>query len=189
LFSGFPATDTEKSLWLDPGEVAHRSNLTLALPTYLPDNVDTQILRDDIVPASRGATGWEARIFLLPNMDTDAPNIAIYESKPKTEQETGQCDPKDCQTSDISGTSVTCRVVIPSPGVVVAQPPPPTATPPEMNPRLRCEWQTDQMWFQVEFGWVLAGGAPTGVSPDMRAEMMQTVTSMVDKPFTIAPNS
>jgi len=186
-YSGFAGTDTEKSLWLTLGEVAYRVNFALALPTYLPANINDQILRDDIVPASGGATGREARIFLIPNDGTGAPTIAIYESAPKTDVGTGQCDPQDCQTSDIDGTTVTCRVIIPDPGVVVSQPPPPTGTPPELNPRLRCEWQTDQLWFQVEFGWTLTEAIPGGVSSDMRADEMRTVTSMIEKPYMINP--
>jgi hypothetical protein len=187
-YDGGPPTDTEKSLWLTLGELANHADLALTLPTYLPDNINSKFLRDDIVPASGGAPGSEARIFLIPNTNTGAPAIAIYESKAKTDQGTAQCDPKDCQMSDISRTSVTCRVIIPNPGVVVSQPPLPTGTPPERDPRLRCDWQNDQMSFQVEFGWLLTEAVPGGVSPGMRADAMQTITSMIDKPFTISPS-
>ncbi|MGD0115374.1 MAG: hypothetical protein ABSC13_05150 [Dehalococcoidia bacterium] len=187
-FDGGPPTDTEKSLWLAPQELSNRADLSLVLPNYLPNGINQRFIRDDIVPASGGASGSEAHVFLVTDYGTTAPTIAIYESKPKTAQETGQCDPKDCQTSDISGTSVTCRIIIPSPGVVVSQPPPPTATPPELNPRLRCEWQTDQMWAQVEFGWTLTEASPDGVPADLRADAMQVVTSMIEDPFTINPS-
>jgi hypothetical protein len=186
-YDGGPPSATEKSLMLTVTEVADRTPLTLTLPTYLPDGINQKFLRDDIVPASGGAQGSEARIFLVPNWHTTAPAIAIYESKPKTDRGTAQCDPKDCQTSDISGTPVTCRVIIPSPGVIVSQPPPPTATPPQLNPRLRCEWQSDVAWFQVEFGWVLTEAPPDGVPADLRTDAMQTVTSMIANPFTVNP--
>ncbi len=186
-YDGGPPSDTEKSLWLTLSELADRADLPLILPTYLPDGINQKFLRDDIVPASGGASGSEARVFLIPNAETNAPAIAIYESKPKLNHALEQCDPKDCQTSDISGTSVTCRIVIPDPGVVVAQPPLPTAMPPEMNPRLRCEWQDGQAWFQVEFGWLLTGPVPSVVPADLRADAMQVVTSMIEKPYTINP--
>jgi hypothetical protein len=187
-FEPLPAAEGQESASLMLSEVYSRVGFPLVLPTYLPDSMSTYF-RDEIGKAA-DTLAVQAEIFLVPKYASGGPNIAIYESQAGSAPEAAKpCDPADCETDEIGGTSVVCRVVIPDPGVTVSQPPPPTSTPPEDNPRLRCQWQNGGLSLQIEFGWVLDEPVPGGVSAEMRAEAMQVVTSMIEAPYTVGQGS
>lgn len=187
-FGPLPPAEGQKSANLTLGEMYDRAGFPLVLPTYLPDSMSIYF-RDDIGQAA-DTLAVEAQIFLVPKDDSGGPNIAIYESQAGSAPQAAEpCDPADCETVEIGTTSVVCRVVIPDPGVAVSQPPPPTSTPPENNPRLRCQWESGGLSLQTEFGWLLDEPVPGGVSTEMRAEAMKVVTSMIEDPYIVGPGS
>ncbi len=174
------------SVRLEVPELANHAAITLQLPTYVPWGINNRFIRDDIVPASGGASGLETHVFLLRNDDADpsTPAITIYQSRPRTSPPAA-CDQENCQTTDIDGTTVTCRLLYPGPDVPLYQPPV-TPMPSDLTPILRCEWQTSAWWFQMDFNWALTETTPEGVPADYRADAMRVITSLIENPFSIA---
>ena len=52
---------------------------------------------------------------------------------------------------------------------------------PERSPILMCAWDTDSLYFNVDFYWELP--EPGDVTPDMREEAMKVVISMIEDPY------
>ncbi|MGD0764780.1 MAG: hypothetical protein ABR978_00525 [Dehalococcoidia bacterium] len=183
-----PPDAYNKSALLSLPELSAKVGFSLVLPTYLPSGI-SPYFRDDVGQAA-GTPGLEAQITLLPAEDSGAPSISFYERPANPDSPaTDLCDPQDCASTQIGGIDVACRVIIPTPGATFNPPPPPTATPPETNPRLRCSWENSQLGFLTEFGWLLKEPIPGYVSPEMRAEAMKVVTSMIEDPYVLGPGS
>jgi hypothetical protein len=157
-------------------DLSRHAGFRFVLPSYIPPGVSHRFfLSSQVRPTLEGG----GVVGLRP--DESAPRdiqigIQINEElRPQSEPPSTYGRESDLQR--IGGIDVGCR----------------TETPDERSPTparnegypagLTCEWDTEQLWFLVAFGWRTESGATPEVTPERRAEAMKVVTSMIEAPY------
>jgi hypothetical protein len=158
-------------------DLSRHAGFRFVLPSYIPPGVSHRFfLSSQVQPTLEGG----GVVNLMP--DDNAPrDIQIgIQINEQLRPESGPPSTNYGRAPDverIGGIDVGCRTETPDETS-------PTPTPNEGYPAgLTCEWETEQLWFLVAFGWPTESGATPEVTPERRAEAIKVVTSMIEDPY------
>jgi hypothetical protein len=158
-------------------DLSRHAGFRFVLPSYIPPGVSHRFfLSSQVTPTLEGG----GVVNLMP--DDNAPRdiqigIQINEQLRAESGPPSKSYGRDYDVHRIGGVDVGCLTETPDERW-------PTPTPNEGYPAgLTCEWETEQLWFLVGFGWRTESGATPEVTPERRDEAMRVVTSMIDDPY------
>jgi hypothetical protein len=163
------------------GDVERETGFPLVLPSYLPQEMSKSL----IVSSGDYNIGTDqyvqASVQLLPGRRE---GLWIYIDERTRNPGTLQRGyPPSSQLVKIGQTDVACWVEV---AQLLGLPTPPLPQPtedPERYPRLNCGWETDELYFDVDFAWQLPEPVPGLITPEMREEAMKVIASMIEDPY------
>ncbi len=175
--------------YLNVHELAQRSGLTLALPSYLPDGMTKYLARWQQY-ASADDQSFRASVVILEGEASESPlEIRITEwQRQEDDAPQGLGSPYQESTS-IGGVAVSCQLDLPSHAMT---PPPPVARIIVLTPRpgdsmhagMFCIWDTEELHVDVSFSWTLHWLEESPITDEeVRRESMEVVTSMIEDPY------